>query len=108
MAGRPVNDSFGLLAGAVVQKTACARSLTRAINDTCSVVGFLSVIGNDRYTLATIWEGTTAIDLNTLLGSSGAGWTLIDAMGINSRGQIVGYGYNPVGQVTGFLLTGSS
>ena len=44
-------------------------------------------------------------DLNTLLDSSGAGWTLQLALGINSSGQIVGYGLNELGQTEGFLLT---
>ena len=43
-------------------------------------------------------------DLNNDI-SSGSGWTLDEATGINDKGQIVGYGTNPSGQSEAFLLT---
>ena len=43
-------------------------------------------------------------DLNNLI-SSNCGWTLEDAVAINNKGQIVGYGINPSGQTDVFLLT---
>ena len=44
------------------------------------------------------------VDLNTLI-SSGSGWVLKSALGINDEGQIVGYGTGPSGQEKAFLLT---
>ncbi|MBX3411469.1 MAG: hypothetical protein KF708_02035 [Pirellulales bacterium] len=46
-----------------------------------------------------------AIDLNTVVDSSGAGWILQYATDVNDHGQIVGYGRNPSGQTEAFLLT---
>ncbi len=44
------------------------------INNAGLVVGYTADnANNDR---ATLWDGTTAFDLNTLLDPSGAGWTL--------------------------------
>ena len=43
--------------------------------------------------------------LDTLLDSSGAGWTLTQAAGINDSHQIVGYGRAPNGEQHAFLLT---
>lgn len=45
------------------------------------------------------------LDLNSLLKDSGSGWTLEVANAINDKGQIVGYGLNPLGQTEAFLLT---
>lgn len=43
-----------------------------------------------------MWNGTTAIDLNSLLDAStvAAGWVLTDANGINDNGWIVGNATN--------------
>jgi probable HAF family extracellular repeat protein len=43
-------------------------------------------------------------DLNSLIDPN-SGWVLIDATAINGKGQIVGYGTNPQGDVRPFLLT---
>lgn len=51
---------------------------------------------------ATLWENGSVIDLNSLI--AGSGWYLLDARGINDKGQIVGYGYNPEGFTRGYLL----
>jgi len=45
------------------------------------------------------------INLNTLLDSSGSGWTVIAANGINSAHQIVGQAKNSGGQLHAVLLT---
>lgn len=44
-------------------------------------------------------------DLTALLDSSGAGWNLGSANGINDQHQIVGWGWSPDGGVHAFLLT---
>jgi hypothetical protein len=43
-------------------------------------------------------------NLNTLI-PPGAPMFLIEALGINNRGQIIGYGSLPNGQILGYLLT---
>jgi probable HAF family extracellular repeat protein len=74
-----------------------------AINDNGFVVGFSGATGGNR---AFLWDaGNGMLDLNSLLDSTGTGWTLERATGINSRGQIVGVGTNSAGQTRGFLLT---
>jgi probable HAF family extracellular repeat protein len=84
-------------------------SFAFAINDAGQVVGWSGDVFDSR---ATLWIGGIPIDLNTLLDSSGEGWTLTAAYSINFLGQIVGIGRTmplPVGSgsVTyrGFLLT---
>ena len=73
-----------------------------AINDLGQVVGVSDDI-NGVY--ATLWDGTSVIDLNNVLTSSGKGWTLEYAEGINDSGEIAGWGVNPQGQIDAFLLT---
>ena len=56
---------------------------------------------------ATLWNGTTAIDLNSYLDAEilSAGWVLSYAFGINDNGWIVGGAYNTIThQSHGFLL----
>lgn len=79
-------------------------SMALGISDTGLLVGNSSIKGNSG-THATLWIGTKAYDLNDLLDSSGRGWTLVEARGINSAGQIVGWGLTPSGQKHAFLLT---
>jgi uncharacterized membrane protein len=50
-----------------------------------------------------IWIHDQAIDLTTLIPASSA-WTLLDVVGINDFGQIVGIGFNPQGLLHAFLL----
>lgn len=72
-----------------------------AVNNTGLIVGYSEVVAGDRR--ATLWNGSSVVDLNNLL-SPGSGWTLVEARGVNSSGQIVGYGiYN--GYERAFLLT---
>jgi probable HAF family extracellular repeat protein len=68
------------------------------INNLGQVVG----TNNNR---ATLWSDGSAIDLTTDIAFGGSGWTLQTATGISDRGQIVGYGLNPLGVSTAFLLT---
>ena len=72
-----------------------------AINNSGQIVGALF---DGSYNAACLWEDGSVHDLNGLLPAS-SGWTLICAMDINSSGQIVGWGTNPIGQTHGFLLT---
>jgi probable HAF family extracellular repeat protein len=53
-----------------------------------------------------VWDSADGLqDADNLLDSSGAGWTLYGARGINDLGQITGYGESPSGQIDGVLLT---
>lgn len=58
--------------------------------------------GQDR---AFLFDSTGMRDLNSLIPDT-AGWTLVEARGINDAGQIVGYGRHN-GQPRAFLLTPS-
>jgi probable HAF family extracellular repeat protein len=53
---------------------------------------------------AFIYSDNVMTDLNTLLFSN-PGWTLVEATAINDLGQIVGYGFNPDGNIQAYLLT---
>jgi probable HAF family extracellular repeat protein len=79
------------------------------INNAGQVVGY-SVTDNGSVLNAVLWENGTLLDLNNLLDSSGAGWTLWEATAINDLGQIVGAGFvdggSPTnGELSAFLLT---
>lgn len=70
------------------------------INNAGLVVGSSFANGGSQ---ATLWEGTTAVDLTQRL-SNGQGWELWQAMDINGKGQIIGWGTYQ-GQYVSFLLT---
>lgn len=76
-------------------------------NITEQVTGWSITTGNTA-THATLWNGTTAIDLNSLLDAESirAGWELTMAWGINDKSWIVGDAYNNLtGQYHGVLLS---
>jgi probable HAF family extracellular repeat protein len=85
---------IGSMAGLSVEAT--------QINSSGQIVGFYtnSGEGNQR---ALLWKNGVMIKLNDLL-PAGSGWILLDAGGINDKGQIVGYGIHN-GQHHGYLLT---
>ncbi len=78
-----------------------AFSMAQAINDSDDIVGTSIDSAGDFN--AFLYEGTTMVNLNTLLPSD-SGWTLIDAQGINNNGDIVGWGEFD-GNFEAFLLT---
>ncbi|GEM_PF-4448437 len=61
------------------------------------------IVGQTPANGATLWIGSNAYDLNSLI-PSGSGWRLISAVAVNSHGDIVGNGLLN-GVSTGFLLT---
>lgn len=85
-----------------------AYSFANAINDAGQVVG--SSYGNPASgpaQVATLWDGVTVINLNTVLSAStiSSGWIVNVATGINHEGQIVGSTYNTLtGEVGAFIL----
>ncbi len=83
-----------------------AYSFANSINSDGLVVGSSQTDGNTTH--ATLWNDTTAIDLNTLLDPAtfAAGWVLTSANDINDLGWIVGNATNAtLGITRGFLLT---
>lgn len=81
---------LGFLPGTAVSKAT-------AINDNNLIVGTSYGLG---LSLAVLWENQIAYDLNMLIDQSG--WLLKDATDINANGDIVGLGYNPLGERTSF------
>jgi len=76
-----------------------------AINNAGQVVGSSEVVWGDSEKRAFLWDNGRMIDLSSLPEVKAAGWSeLIDAMGINDHGQIVGYGIR-AGELRNFLLT---
>ena len=53
---------------------------------------------------AFLWDNGGVHDLNALIASA-SGWHLAQARDINNNGEIVGVGFNPEGNLRGFMLT---
>ena len=81
-------------------------SLAASINNEGQVVGFAQNSNGDfSSTVAWIWQDGVMTDLNTLIPADSP-WFLVEALGINDRGQITGYMLSrSTGEVTGFVLT---
>jgi probable HAF family extracellular repeat protein len=79
-------------------------SLAASINNQGQVVGFSQELDSSN-TVAWIWQDGVMTDLNTLIPPDSP-WFLIEALGINNRGQITGYALNSVtSEVHGVVLT---
>ena len=74
-----------------------------AVNSAGQIVGASTFSATSTATHAFLWQNGKMTDLNSLL-SGGSGWILLDATGINDKGQIVGDGTHG-GVATEFLLT---
>jgi probable HAF family extracellular repeat protein len=72
------------------------------INDSDEVVGESLTTGGELR--AILYSGGVMMDLNNLIPAN-SGWYLDTATSINDRGQIVGYGHNPVNSGHAYLLT---
>jgi probable HAF family extracellular repeat protein len=80
----------------------CSRALS--INSKGQIVGFTIAVCGGNPTLGFLWEdGGPMIDLNTLV-PPGSGLSLVEAIYINDRGEIVGNGVLANGDVHAFLL----
>ena len=85
-------------------------SYATAINNSNVIVGGSFSDSGDSIYHAFVCPATTLVDLNTRLDSSGVGWVLVEARGINDIGQIIGVGtfagadhaflLNPLPQIT--------
>jgi probable HAF family extracellular repeat protein len=79
-------------------------SLANAINSQGQVVGFSQDLDGSN-TVAFLWQDGVMTDLNTLIPADPSLF-LIEALGINDRGQIAGYALViATGEVHGFLAT---
>jgi probable HAF family extracellular repeat protein len=77
-------------------------NIANDINNSGQIVGYVNL--RYRPSFAALWDSTTRkiTNLNTLIEPN-SGWSLVEARGINDRGEIVGYGtYN--NQTRAFLL----
>ena len=77
-------------------------SKASGINSAGLVVG-TSSLAEDRTSHAFLYDGTSMVDLATLLTGTGSGWVLESANGINDQGRIVGRGYYN-GEYRAFIL----
>ncbi len=73
------------------------------INNHGSIVGYIS----DGSMHATLWQGGTMFELNSLEGVAGTGWNLTYARAINDKGEIVGVGFIN-GEQHAYLLTSTA
>jgi len=78
-------------------------TLANSINSSGDIVGQSELAGNTA-TDGFIYTGGTMIDLNSVLDSSGAGWTVYFGTGINDSGLISAVGFKG-GQSYAILLT---
>lgn len=79
-------------------------SLAGGINNVTQVVGFSQNL-NGSPTVAWIWQDGVMTDLNTLIPAESQLF-LVEALGINDRGEISGYAINTeTGAATAFLAT---
>jgi probable HAF family extracellular repeat protein len=79
----PATDDLGTLGG--------ADSYAFDINSKGQVVGYSAVLGSSWMPHAFLYNGTTMIDLNSLIDPE-SGWILYQGTGINDAGQVVGCG----------------
>ncbi|MCJ7777737.1 MAG: DUF3466 family protein, partial [Sedimentisphaerales bacterium] len=94
--GGGANINLGALGG--------IESVAFSINDKGQIVGWADI--DLVYQHACLFDNTGGganIDLNTIIDPC-SGWTLLEALSINNNGWIVGYGYNPQGDIRAFLL----
>jgi len=77
-------------------------SLANGSNNKGQVVGFSDDL--NRNTVALLWQEGAMTDLNTLIPSN-SHLFMLEALSINDRGQIAGFGKPTDGEHRGFLLT---
>lgn len=80
-------------------------SIAQGINNQANVVGFSQdANGDDFSSVAFLWQNGVLTDLNTLI-PAGSPLFLMEAVAINDRGQIAGWGRLSNGDIRPFLLT---
>jgi probable HAF family extracellular repeat protein len=77
-------------------------SLANGINNRSQVVGFSDDFNGN--TVALLWQNCAMTNLNTLIPPNSPLF-LLEALSINDRGQIAGFGQLSDGEHRGFLLT---
>lgn len=79
-------------------------SLANSINDQNQIVGFSQDLSGYN-TVASLWQNGEQFNLNDLIPPH-SDYFVVEALQINSRGQIATYGYRPsTGNIRGALLT---
>ncbi|QYK54193.1 MAG: PEP-CTERM sorting domain-containing protein [Fimbriimonadaceae bacterium] len=91
-----VMTSLGLLNG--------VGSLAYDVNSAGDITG-TSVFGLKSNSRAFYWTQGTMYDLNSLMDSTGAGWTIMEGSGINDNGLISATAMNSSGAMHAVLLT---
>ena len=80
-------------------------SVANGINSNGEVVGFSQdANGDDSSSVAVLWENGGMTNLNTVI-PAGSPLFLMEALSINDRGQIAGFGRLANGEHRGFVLT---
>lgn len=90
LAGDTVTHATLWRAGTIVDLGALdgTGSVANGVNAAGQIVGAFSRSGAKDH--AVLWNGTTAVDLNTVLAANPDGWELNTATAINDKGVIVG------------------
>ncbi len=90
LAGNAVTHATLWRAGTIVDLGALdgTGSVANGVNAAGQIVGTFSRSGAKDH--AVLWNGTTAVDLNTVLAANPDGWELNTATAINDKGVIVG------------------
>jgi len=79
-------------------------SLANGLNNKGQVVGFSQDANGDTLSsVAFLWQNGVLTDLNTLIPANSRLF-LLEALGINDRGEIAGYGLLPNGEIHGYIL----
>ncbi len=87
--------------GAGPQHLPLTYSLAKGISNTGDIVG---EAGNNSGGYAFLYHNNQMLDLNSLIAPT-SGWILGSAVDVNDLGQVVGYGTDPNGNLSAFLLT---
>ena len=77
-------------------------SVALGINSSGQVVGFSTTSGGVSH--AFLYDGTTMLDLNSLLAADSQGWTITEARAINDSSQIAATGRDSSGDYHALLL----
>jgi len=79
----------------------------RALNNCGQVVGDARCLGGGGPAAAFVWQDGVMQNLNDLVPAA-SGWNLLTALDVNDRGEIVGAGTAPNGELHAYLLEPSS
>jgi probable HAF family extracellular repeat protein len=89
-----LDHAFSYRAGAVTDLGTLGGHYSYALglNNSNAIVGGSFADSKDSIYHAFVWQNGAMADLNGLLDSTGAGWTLVEARAVNDAGRITGIG----------------